>query len=177
MGRGDTDILKMLVGGADFGTLSESLPQTYWDRTLRYAAFCGKTKTIPLLLVKGAHINRQYEDEINLGSVPHWDLLLSMVIMKQLCSSYKRGADINGGPLHPIYMATCHGFAQTVTLLLDHGAEVHPVYSRSMERAAEYGKTNVVRVFLERGLHQVTGRFDKGDVPWRLPSLLDIRVW
>lgn len=89
----------------------------------------------------------------------------------------QRGADINGGPLHPIYMATCHGFAQTVTLLLDHGAEVHPVYSRSMERAAEYGKTNVVRVFLERGLHQVTGRFDKGDVPWRLPSLLDIRVW
>ena len=64
---GDPDILKMLIRDADFGTLSESSLQTYWDRTLRYAAFSGKTETIPQLLDKGAHLNRQYVDEIDLG--------------------------------------------------------------------------------------------------------------
>lgn len=160
---GDADILKMLIGGAIFGTLSESSLQTYWDHTLRYAAFCGKTETIPLLLDKGAHINRQYEDEINLGFSTPLGLAAFNGHDETILFLLQKGADINGGSLHPIYMATCHGFARTVTLLLDQGAEVHPVYSRFMERAAEYGEADVVRVFLERGLHQVPGRFDKGE--------------
>jgi len=107
---------------------------------------------------KGAHINRQYEDEINLGfSTP-----LGLAAFKTILFFLQKGADINDGSLHPIYMATCHGFARTVTLLLDQGAEVHPVYSRFMERAAEYGEADVAQVFLERCLHQVSGRFDKG---------------
>ncbi|OJJ82208.1 ankyrin repeat domain-containing protein [Aspergillus glaucus CBS 516.65] len=160
---GDADILKMLIGSADSSTLSESSLQTYWNRTLRYAAFCGKTETIPLLLDKGAHINRQYEDEINLGFSTPLGLAAFNGHNETILFLLQKGADINGGSLHPIYMATCRGFARTVTLLLDQGAEVHPVYFRFMERAAEYGEADVVRVFLERGLHQVPGRFDKGE--------------
>lgn len=48
-------------------------------------------------------------------------------------------------------------------LLLDQGASVHPVVSRLLERAAEYGEADVVRVFLERGIHQVPGCLDKGE--------------
>lgn len=123
----------------------------------------GKTETIPLLLDKGAHINRQYENEINLGFSTPLRLAVFNGHNETILFLLQKEADINGGSLHPSYMATCHGFARTVTLLLDQGAEVHPVHSRFMERAAEYGEADVVRVFLERGLHQVPGRFDKGE--------------
>ena len=161
---GDADILKMLIRGVDFGTLSDSSLQTYWDRTFRYAAFCGNTETIlTLLLDKGAHLNRQYEDEINLGFSTPLGLAAFNGHNETILFLLHKGADINGGSLHPIYMATCRGFARTVALLLDLGAEVHPVYSRFMERAAEYGEADVVRAFLERGLHLMPGRFDHGE--------------
>ena len=121
---GDPDTLKMLSRDADFGTLSESSLQTYWDRTLRYAAFSGKTETIPQLLDKGAHLNRQYVDEIDLGFSNPLGLAAFNGHDETALFLLHKGVDINGGSLHPIYMATCRGFARTVTLLLDQGPEV-----------------------------------------------------
>lgn len=164
---GDFFILEMLIGVVDFSALSESSLQTYWDRTLRYATLCGKTKTISLLLDKRAHINKVYEDEINLGFSTPLGLTAFNGYNETILFLLQKGADANGGSLHPIYMATCCGFAQTVALLLDQGAEVHPVYSRFMESAAENGEADVARVSLERGLHQVPSRFDRGECALR----------
>lgn len=69
----------------------------------------------------------------------------------------------------PVSLAAhVHGFTRTVELLLDEGASVHPIKSRLLEQPVMYSPTSVVRVLLEKGVHE--RREDGGE------AALDIAV-
>lgn len=129
---GNPEILETLAASADYSTLSERSLQALWNCTLRFAAFHGKTETIPSILNNGAQINHEYHDltfSTSLGFAAYngHKKMISLLL--------QNGADIDGGWDGPLSLAIRKGFVHTVELLLDQGATVHPVNSRLLGMA------------------------------------------
>lgn len=147
---GNAEILETLAASADYSTLSERSLQDFWNCALRFAAFYGKTETIPLILNNGAQINHEYHDfafSTSLGFAAYNGHNKTILLLLQ------KGADIDGGWDGPLSLATRKGFVHTVELLLNQEATVHPVNSRLLGMAAEYGEADIVRILLKRGIH------------------------
>lgn len=110
---GDAEILEILTASADYSSMSERSLQKLWNRALRRASFYGKTETIPPL--RSIENNEYYDLTVctPLRLAAFNGHSQTILLLQQ------NGANINGGPDQPLYMAILNGFAQTVKLLLD----------------------------------------------------------
>lgn len=160
--RGDADILKTLIRSVNFDPLPEKFPQALWDHTLRFSVYKGQTKIISLLLEKGADVNRMNFDDMNPGYCTPLGLAALNGQHEAILFLLQMGADINRGGTHPIAMAALRGHSRTMELLLNLGAEVLPFQSTFLEIAVGDGEDEIVRVYLERGLHLIPGCPEKG---------------
>lgn len=159
----NTNTLKMMVEAADFSAVPEYDLQHFWNYTLTCAAVHGRANNIPFLLEKGARIESQhpfprgYATALGFAaSRGHTDTVRLLL---------REGADVDGGVIRPIQYAARYGFARTMELLFDQGASLTLNSSiRVLEDAAQYGRYNTTKVFLDRRLHLIPGRFDNGEL-------------
>lgn len=162
--------LKMMVEAADFSAVSEYHLQHFWNYTLTCAAVHGMAKNIPFLLEKGAQIESQHP--FPRGYATPLGFAASRGHIDTVRLLLQEGADVDGGVIRPIQYAARYGFARTMELLLDQEASLTLNSSlRVLEDAAEYGRYNTAKVFLDRGLHLVPGRFDNGELALELAKV------
>lgn len=106
---GDAEMFRILTETANYSAISEETLQDLWYFSLRHAAASGNIETIPLLLDKGAEINREhnYEDQLErstpLGRAAFNGRNEAISLLLQ------KGADINGGRIYPLYLAIKEG--------------------------------------------------------------------
>jgi ankyrin repeat protein len=153
----------MMVEAADFSAVSEyDLPQ-FWNYILTCAAVHGRNENIPFLLERGAQTERQhpflreYATPLGFAASRGYTDTVRLLL--------REGANVDAGMIRTIQYASRIGFARTMELLLDQGATLTLNSSlRVLEETAEYGRYNTAKVFLDRGLHLVPGRFDNGEL-------------
>lgn len=153
---GDAEMIRILAETADYSAISKKSLQELWYISLRHAASSGNIKTIPLLLEKGAEINREHVDEDLLDRSTPLGRAAFNGRNEAIALLLQKGADINGGRLHPLYLAIKMGFRRTVELLLDHGVEVK---SKFLTDAVRYNHTDIIQLFFERGMCDMPDSF------------------
>lgn len=156
---GDAEMIRILAETADYSAISKETLQNLWYFSLRHAASSGNIKTIPLLLDKGAEINREHDDEDLLDRSTPLGRAAFNGRSKAIALLLQNGADINGGRLRPLYLAIKMGFRRIVELLLDHGVEVKSTF---LTDAVRYNRTDIVQLFFERGMYELPDGSEDG---------------
>ena len=109
--------------------------------TLCEAARAGGVRDTVFLLARGADVEHRQE----MTSLHFAAQRGHLAVVRALLDA---GAGERG---HALYLSALNGFAPTVTLLLDHGVDIHYMNGTPLRSAASQGDLEMVRLLLARG--------------------------